>query len=502
MPAFDPRAPVLVGAGQITVRPEEDGRPTALALMAEAARRAIADAGEAAGDRLRRRLGSIAVVESVSLPLPDPAALLAAELRTDPGETVLALTGGNAPVALLADLAARVQDGRLGVALIAGAEAFTPLMAAVREGRAVEQPRQDAATQPARTVGAAREASHPAEVKAGLIAPIAVYPFLESAVRGATGRDPDAHQRWLGELWARVGAPARDNRHAWTRAVPAADVIATPGPGNRAVTIPYTKLLNANIQVDQAAALLLCSAQEADDAGVPRERWVFVRATAAASDHWFVSERDALHRSPAIAAAGSAALAHAALTIDDVAHLDLYSCFPSAVQIAAGELGIDLQTDERAPSATGGLTFAGGPGSNYVTHSLATLVERVRADPAGYALANALAWYVTKHGIAVLSGRPAAKPFAHHDVQEEVDALPRRAVAAAAGGETVAVEAYTAMYERDGSLSVAMACGLLPDGGRAVAKADDPDTLHEIAKSDVLGRPIALHGDGRFTLAG
>jgi acetyl-CoA C-acetyltransferase len=331
---------------------------------------------------------------------------------------------------------------------------------------------------------------------------VAVYPFLESAVRGASGRDPDTHQRWLGELWACVGAPARDNPHAWTREVPPPDAISAPGPDNRAVTIPYTKLLNANIQVDQGAALLLCSAQEAHDAGVPREHWVFVSATAAAADHWFVSERDALHRSPAVAAAGRAALAHAGLGIDDVAHLDLYSCFPSAVQIAAAELGIDLATDERAPSVTGGLTFAGGPGSNYATHSLATLVERVREDPDEHALANALGWYVTKHGIAVLSGRPPARPFAHHEVQAEVDALPRRAVASDAGGETVAIEAYTAIYERGGSLSVAMASGLLRDGRRAVAKADDADTLGEIARTDALGREIALRDDGRFTFAG
>lgn len=503
MPDFDPRAPVLVGAGQITVRPDEDGEPTALGLMAEAARRALADSGEGAADALRRRIGSIAVVESLSLPLADPAALLAPELRAAPAETALAVTGGNAPIALLAGLANRIQAGRLGVALIAGAEAFNPLMAALREGRAVDQPQQDPGTIPTRTVGAAREASHPAEVKAGLIAPVAVYPFLESAVRGAAGRDPATHQRWLGQLWERVGSAARDNPHAWTRDVPAADAIAAPGPGNRAVTIPYTKLLNANLQVDQAAALLLCSAQEAHDAGVPRDRWVFVSATAAASDHWFVSERDALHRSPAIAACGRAALAHAGLTIDDVAHLDLYSCFPSAVQIAAGELGIDLAADERAPSATGGLTFAGGPGSNYVTHSLATLVDRVREGPGGHALANALGWYVTNHGIAILAGEPPTRPFVHYDVQDEVDALPRRGVAAGSGGgEQVAVEAYTAIYERDGALSVAMASGLLPDGRRAVAKADDPDTLGEIATTDVLGRRILLTADGHFTLAG
>jgi acetyl-CoA C-acetyltransferase len=40
-----------------------------------------------------------------------------------------------------------------------------------------------------------------------------------------------------------------------------------------------------------------------------------------------------------------------------VTHVDLYSCFPSAVQIAAAEIGCPTQRDL---TVTGGLTFAGG----------------------------------------------------------------------------------------------------------------------------------------------
>jgi acetyl-CoA C-acetyltransferase len=74
-----------------------------------------------------------------------------------------------------------------------------------------------------------------------------------------------------------------------------------------------------------------------------------VHASAAAHDHWFAASRQDLHRSPTIAACVRATLGHAGIGVDDVAHLDLYSCFLSAVQIAAGELGLDLVTD--SPSA-------------------------------------------------------------------------------------------------------------------------------------------------------
>ena len=73
-------------------------------------------------------------------------------------------------------------------------------------------------------------------------------------------------------------------------------------PDNRVVVFPYLKRMCANIDVDQAAAFLLCSYGAARDAGVPDDRIVFLHACAEAHDHWFVTERESLTRSPAIAA--------------------------------------------------------------------------------------------------------------------------------------------------------------------------------------------------------
>ena len=75
------------------------------------------------------------------------------------------------------------------------------------------------------------------------------------------------------------------------------------------VSYPYTKLLTANMQVDQGAALLLCSAGAAEAAGVPRDRWVFPLAGADADDHWFLSHRADFHSSPGIRLAAGAAMA-------------------------------------------------------------------------------------------------------------------------------------------------------------------------------------------------
>ena len=224
---------------------------------------------------------------------------------------------------------------------------------------------------------------------------------------------------------------------------------------------------------------------------------MFVHAVAQAHDHWFAAQREELHRSPAIAACGRAALGHAGLAIDDVAHLDLYSCFPSAVQVAAAELGIDLERDSRPPTVTGGLTFAGGPANNYVMHALAAMSGRLREDPGAAGLATGVGWYLTKHGMAVLSGRPASRPFAAFDVQAEVDAQPSREVAQGEAA-TAPIEAYTAMFDRDGTPTMGIVSARLGDGRRLLARSEDRDAVAALVEADALGRTVSADAGAVF----
>lgn len=490
--SLDPHTPVLVGAGQITHR---DGDvPSPLELMVAAARAAALDAG-VGGDALLARTQSVAVVDLFSWPVPDPGAAVAAELGCSPQETVVSARGGNGPIALLGDLAGRIAAGTLDVALLAGGEAGTAFQAALREGRDTGWGGQAEGTAPNRIVGADRDPGDPAELAAGLIAPIFWYPLFEHAIRGAAGRSREEHQRHLGALWLRFADVARDNPHAWNRSLPeTAAEIAEPGPGNRQVSDPYTKAMNANITVDQGAALLLCSVEAARAAGIAPERWVFVEATAGAHDHWCCGERDRFDRSAAIAAGGRAVLDHAGVGIDDVGLLDLYSCFPSAVQVAARELDVDPFDPGRPPTVTGGLAFAGGPANNYVMHSLATLVGRIREEPEARGLATAVGWYLTKHGIALLSGRPGAQPFAHHDVQASVDERPRRTIVPESEAVSGEIEAHTAICDRDGTATMGIVAVRLADGRRAFARTHEPETIAALQDEEPLGCAASTDG--------
>jgi acetyl-CoA C-acetyltransferase len=220
---------------------------------------------------------------------------------------------------------------------------------------------------------------------------------------------------------------------------------------------------------------------------VPRDRWVFLHGAGEGHDVTFLSERDDLSTSPAIAAAGQAALDLAGVGIDDIAHIDLYSCFPSAVEVAAEALGLGLDRDL---TVTGGLTFAGGPWNAYVVHSLATMAARLRADPVSFGLVSANGGLLTKHAIGVWSCRPPAQGTRWRSVQDDLDqTVPRRQAAPHHHGSAT-LETYTVMHDRDGDRERAFVFALTDDGRRTLAVSEDPDLLTMLEADDVLGRPV------------
>ena len=488
---IDPRTPVLVGGGQITHRAAGlDDALSPVELMAEAVRRAATEAGLASVPTP----DSIRVVELLSWRYRDPARFVAAELRVTPRETALSTSGGNSPQALVNLTAAEIQRGELDLAVLTGAEAWRTRMRARAAGAELPWPVVDEAMVPDRVLGVPLTMNLPAEVDLGIVMPVQVYPMFETAIRAAAGRTVDEHLRAVSELWAGFSAVAAENEYAWVRTPRTAEEIRTPGPANRMIGLPYPKLMNSNNDVDQAAAVIMCSVGRARELGIPEDRWVFVHAGTDCHEHPFISHRWTYAETPAIQQGGRMVLELAGLGIDDIGLVDLYSCFPAAVQLGAASLGLGL---DRRLTRTGGLTFAGGPWNDYVMHAIATITSELRAAPGEYGLVWANGGYVTKHAFGVYSTTPPAAGFRHGSPQPAVDALPRRDLATpelAAGPATV--EAYTVMHDRAGDPEQAIAACLLADGRRAWGTTSAPDAVRALCDGEWVGRSVELDPTG------
>ncbi|NKZ10750.1 acetyl-CoA acetyltransferase [Mycolicibacterium septicum DSM 44393] len=487
---LDPRTPVLVGYGQVNQHDESpDSEPVGLM---EVAARAAADAA------VLEAVDAVRVVNLLSLRYRDPGLLLAQRIGAPDAATRYTPVGGNVPQSLVNQACLDIQQGRNEVVLIAGGETWRTRSRLKSRGERLTGTEQDASV-PMAPSDPEFDMAGPAEIRIGLVAPSHVYPMFEQALRIAAGEQPDAHRRRIGELWSRFSQVAEGNPHAWSREALPAEQICQPGPSNRMISWPYTKLMNSNNMVDQGAALILTSVQKATELQIPRERWVFPYAGTDAHDTYLIGQRASFSGSPAIRIAGRRVLELAGVGIDDLAAVDVYSCFPSAVQVAANELGLPLDDPQRPLTVTGGLTFAGGPWNNYVSHSIATMAERLTANPGQLGLITANGGYLSKHSFGVYSTEPPQGQFRWEDVQSEVDAEPT-VVAEDGWSGTGTVETWTTPFNRDGEPEKVFVAVRTPSGSRALAVVPDLSQAEASIREDIAGAKVTVKPDGTAVL--
>jgi acetyl-CoA C-acetyltransferase len=484
--------PVLVGIGTVEQRCEDwsEAREP-VSLMADAARAALADSGCAG---LADSLGRIYVPRGL-WHYSDPARLVAEAIGAGDATTVLAEIGvlQQTPIGETCRL---IADGELDAGLVVGGEArYRWLRAQIAGSEARETPQ---ATEPDITLRAEAELYLDCEVNTGLgYMPVNYYAILESAFRAANGWSIAEHRDRIAALYSRFSAIAARNPHAWKPIALDPQTIRDSAPKNPMLAFPYTKLHNTSWNVDQAAALLFCSAERARALGVPRQRWLFPVASAECNQMLSVAQRRELHRAPGAGAAAARALAAAGCSVAELDFVDLYSCFPIAVESYAAEIGLD---PDRDLTVTGGMPFAGGPLNNYVLQASCRLAELMRERPGSRGMTSSVSGLLTKQGIGLWSTEPGPHGFQFIDVTAEVaaDNPPLEVAGNCQGDATVA--GYTVIYE-SGAARRAVAMLDLPDGRRAVGWSDDPAVMADMQRHEYCGRRVHCQGD-RFSPAG
>jgi acetyl-CoA C-acetyltransferase len=461
-----------------------------LELMIDALRRAGEDAG---APKLLARAGQIRVIQGIWR-YGDPGRTVGERLGASQFETVGSHFGGNYVQANVNDAALEIQSGRQQIVLVTGAETGRSYSLAKKQGVRLDQ--SELPGKPDRMFGANMALAHEAELARGVRMPVEMYAIFESAIRHARGESLAEHRKRISELWAGFNAVAQRNPNAWIRKAYSADEIGTAGPDNPMIGLPYPRMMNSNSRVDMGAGIILCSRGAALEAGVPEDKLVYLHAGTDANDQIFPSLRQDFHRSPAIRIAGNRALELAQTSVDEISHFDLYSCFPSAVQVSKHELAVP---DGRELTVTGGLTFGGGPMNDYVMHSIARMTEVLREDRGAKGLVTGNGGYLAKHSFGVYSTDPAPGGFKHENLQAEVDREPSREALVDFDGP-VEIEAYTVMFGGSDTPRIGHAACLTPDGQRTWGNVEDPDLLDTMVEQECCGRAAKLNGQGRLEL--
>ncbi len=480
----DPRTPVLVGVG--TAHRPTDGSAgiEPVELMVEAAVAAAADAGAP---------GLLASVTWLAVPegnwsYPDPARLVAAGVGAPGARTVRADIG--VPQVTPVDVAIdRIARGELEVALVVGGEAMASRLRTQRAGGEPTETDQGDAEPDDRWVPEG-EIMADAEVQAGIWAPVEQYACIDNALRHAEGRTVDEHLDEIAALWARFNAVAAANPEAAFPEPRTASSLRTAGPGNRPLASPYAKWHSTQWSVDQAGALILCSAGAARAAGVPTDRWVFPHLALESSHMLSMSRRAEVHRWPAMRVLGGAAAEHLGRRLDEVEHVECYSCFPAAVRVQQRELGLPL---DGTPTLTGGMAFAGGPLNNFTYQATAAVVPVLRERPGELGMVTTVSGLLTKPGLTVWSARPPATPVLVADLGGRAAAATHALASTHAGSGAATVVTATATYEGEDPVK-AFVVADLADGRRWVGSTHDPAFVRRVVSEEVIGTPVEVRG--------
>ena len=437
MTMTDPeRIPVIIGVGQVNDRPADpDEGLDSLGLMVAALRVAAEDAGVPLAE-----IDSLAIVDQISFhslgKLPEP---LAAAIGASPAINYQsAAPHGDTPVRLLNEAANRIGAGEVKLAAIVGAEALRT--AAGRAAKAASG--EDKSYNAIRKVATRREPDY--AQKHGLAAPVDAYPLYENATRAAWGQSLAEAQGESAEIWSRFSAVAAANEGAWIRKPATPADILRVDERNRPIAFPYSKLMVANSSVNQGAGFLVASLAEARRRGLSEDRLIYVGMGAAAKEPPSILRRDRYTGSVSMETSINRTLALNGMTAQDFDFVELYSCFPCMPKMARRVLGWPV---DKPITVFGGLTFGGGPIGNYMSHAVASMVERLRGRP-GTGLLFANGGYATYNHTIILSSEPTGARFPQdYDYQAEADARrgPIPAIDEAYTGP-VTLETYTVHY--------------------------------------------------------
>ncbi len=476
--------PIIVGASQFTQAKDEPKPLDPLGLMLKTSRSALADTGV---NGLEDYIDMMYISYIMTLSYRDITGALSERLGIKPSKTLYPPIGGNTPQMFVNLAAHAIASGESQAILMTGGEAEYALRRFKKGAVKLDWPEK---RDPDKIDGDTRYNTSDFENFYHLILPIGLYSMFEMALNEVTGRSREEHMKYIGGILEHYSSVAANAPYAWTDKSYTAEKIITPTPRNRYIYYPYTLHMMANRQVDQSAAIVMTNVKIAEKLGIDRSQWIYPMGGSDIQNIYYTSQRPLLHTSPATAHGSRLALEQAGLSLDDIDLFDLYSCFPSMIQILMREIGIGLD-DPRGLTVTGGLPYFGAPMNNYSMHAIATVIERIRENPSQKAMVVAIGGMNTKPSFGIYGTESPAHPWGKRDdteLQESIFAETLPEPAEQANGQ-LAIETFTIQYNRNGRPETGIVMGRLEDGSRTLADIKaDADALIEMQEKGLIGK--------------
>lgn len=350
-------------------------------------------------------------------------------------------------------------------------------------------------------------ASHIVEQLRGIWKPVTFYSLFESRVRWECAETIDLHRRRIAKLWQNASAVASRNIYAWpTYAAHSFEQrswqsIINPQSVNPLVAFPYTRTMTPNNNCSGAVAILLCTPNFANRFSVPDSRRIYPQVAISGCDEPVVSHRKDLASSRVLEVCRTLLSDRFGFDLQSFKYVDLDHIYPSAVQIAAAELGFSLR---RTLTLTGGQSFAGRMGSIYPLTAIVALVEKLCNDRGQTGLISSVGGVMARHTVGVYSTEPPDTGFTNITAREVHQLLKNKldservSLTADYVGD-VEIEAYCAMYNHRGFDR--LYCSLItPNGSRTWGYIKHYDSAFSMMEQEAISKRVHLRSNGQIVL--
>jgi len=401
--------PVVIGISSLQQKGEFNELDESLVLMEKAAMQAVEDTSN---------LKIINYIDEIRVPkgfwsYRDPGRWIARKNSFNPNLKTYVTKIGVLQQNLINEACIKIQNDEIKASLIVGGESRYKKIKAILENKEFIETKLE--ENPDFYIKADEDLYTREEVEQlGLMA-VGYYSVIETALRNMMNEDIDNHAERLSEMYENFSKIAAKRVDSWLEEPIAKEVILKTSKENKMMSYPYNKFHCTSWNVNQSAAIIICSEKLADHLEIPKINRAYPLISSENNHMISLQQRPKLHESFGLSLAAEVILKEVKKNNIKLDAYDLYSCFPSAVQMFSNALHI--KKDE-IQTLTGSMAFAGGPLNSYVLHSSVEMIKQIRKKIIKNGLITGVSGMMTKQSFCIWSNN-YKEDFKHVDVTKE-----------------------------------------------------------------------------------
>ena len=478
---------VVIGVSAIQQKGDFENLDEALLLMDQAVKEALSDSGNKS---VKDYINEIRIPKGFWR-YRDPGKWIAKNNDFQGIPTTYVTKIGVLQQNLINEACLKIENGEINASIILGGEARYKQLRSVIEKKEYFETKLD--ENPDFYIKAKEDLYGDGELEELGAMAVGYYATMETAIRKNDDENIEEHLNNIASMYEEFSKVASNNEDAWLDHPYSKKEILETSKKNKMLAYPYNKLHCTSWNVNQSAALIICSEELADKLEIYNKKRVYPISSSENNHMIAIQQRPKLYESIGmIYAAKSVNKMMEKLDIRLDAY-DLYSCFPAAVKMFSKSLELGSEIPK---TITGSMPYAGGPLNSFVIHSTVKMIQKIRALEVRHGLVTGVSGMMTKQSFCVW-GKEYQEQFIFDDVTEraKLDEKPVELSNIAEGeGEIIG---YTII---EGSENAPKAVLYLDDEmkHRKVVSSFDKNFINLLMEEEWVGKKIKFK-DGQAT---